>query len=675
MISLLGLNNMTLFKKIFTVTLVASLYFLVQLQADEIAQILEKKIIKEPWILKNGDSVYELNSSLKLETAYGRNLRLLNYGNPTDQTYLPGRMYLDTTGTYQYGQASHDHTVIKTKMTFRTKYVFGSPESIAPTDNSTVKISDVVTGQHYHNLNRLYLWTREASFDGAFNKDTHLTIGLFPFELGRGIALGSAYAVDLSNIGYYTTAVVDQYAPGIRLSGVMPCWKNVNYDLYAEMINCKESTWDDTNDHIRGQEYGHKFNQARGFGISNYLFAGRLKGNFFKAANHTITVEPYILVDNQKEQRVRFLGDASALLATVGLSFEGIWQNLDFGFEIAQNIGRQNVKGVDRNVIKNEIRNGIMYEVNSDVTAVATLGPDTASQKAVYYDSTQEIINHTFESEASNGEVIYSHNAPTNFKSSATRFTNPYRVIYGGNMFVADGSYKIKGTDTKFSLAGAYASGDENPHKILGNGLIDNGSYFNYDGFVGLQELYSGKRVKSVLLLSGAGRIPRMLSIPVSRTGSRGFADTVSRFNNIMSLGCSAETKLSVEKYLLSINPNILMYWQPHAAKRYQALLSSATSLNDPAFYNSRPEFISQHLGTEANIILNTYVVEDLNCFLTMAVFYPGAHYHDVKGTPISKEQAAYLDRMDRSGVSVETEPLVGENPAYFFNLGFTYKY
>ena len=40
------------------------------------------------------------------------------------------------------------------------------------------------------------------------------TFGAFPFELGRGIALGTAYAVDASDLGFYSENAIDQYAFG-----------------------------------------------------------------------------------------------------------------------------------------------------------------------------------------------------------------------------------------------------------------------------------------------------------------------------------------------------------------------------------------------------------------------------------------------------------------------------
>ncbi len=83
-------------------------------------------------------------------------------------------------------------------------------------------------------------------------------------------------------------------------------------------------------------------------------------------------------------------------------------------------------------------------------------------------------------------------------------------------MIVADAAYTIARPQIKVAIAGGYASGDENPNKDLED-PNDSNVDGDFSGFIGLQEIYTGKRVRSGFLLSGAGRIPRVLSFPTKR--------------------------------------------------------------------------------------------------------------------------------------------------------------
>ena len=43
------------------------------------------------------------------------------------------------------------------------------------------------------------------------------------------------------------------------------------YDLYGAIFNNLSDTFDNTNQKIRGQQFGFREDQARGFGIINYV--------------------------------------------------------------------------------------------------------------------------------------------------------------------------------------------------------------------------------------------------------------------------------------------------------------------------------------------------------------------------------------------------------------------
>src|SRR5690606_3488910 len=101
------------------------------------------------------------------------------------------------------GRISHGYDVVKVVGTFRSKYIFGDPEASAATAKTTVKDTEVVFGEHSHPLTLILPIMRELWFEVTLNDLVGIcspyrhtfTVGIFPFQLGRGIALGDAYAL------------------------------------------------------------------------------------------------------------------------------------------------------------------------------------------------------------------------------------------------------------------------------------------------------------------------------------------------------------------------------------------------------------------------------------------------------------------------------------------------
>lgn len=615
-------------------------------------------IRKESIVFRAGDSVFEPMIKLNIQNFYGRNLTLLNDKNEADQSIIPAKFTFDGSAMYTFGQATHDYEVIKVKSGIRTKGSFGIPEATGFTDSTSLQAFNVLFGSHSHSQNRLYLYMRELWFFGAFNKNTNFTIGLFPFELGRGIALGSAYAVDPDGLGYNAPNVVDQFAPGARLSGAILDNKRLTYDLYAEVSNNKSDSFGNTNAKIRGQEYGHRFCQARGFGVVNFIVAARLQAYALKNNGTRLVLEPYVLFDDEKEQKVDVLGDASSKLGTLGFAFEGTVGNFEFGGEFAQNVGHQKVKGIDRNVAQFDVREGVHYTVNSNVIAINTIAPDIAGKNAVFTKTNQEIINSSIQAESQNGKQI----GTSNLKNNATRFRDPYCVNFHGNMFVFDMLYNLQAWSASIAAGMGYASGDENPHKLLGD-HFDTETNFNYGGFISLQEVYSGKRLKSALLLGGPARIPRLLSFPTDQVNEQ-FASSVQRFTNITFLGGAFSIKLPMWSYIWNVNSNMIAFWQPHASRLFARGVD-----------RSVPQFASTFLGTEINLFLDVKLAEDLKFFATTAIFLAGSHYDDVQGLPINREQVNFLNSFNATGFVGDKVPLLGSDPAFFINTGIEYKF
>ena len=290
------------------------------------------------------------------------------------------------------------------------------------------------------------------------------TFGAFPFELGRGIALGTAYALDPSDLGFWAEPGIDQYAFGGKLSGDI-VKEQLVYDLYGAILNNLSDTFDNTNQKIRGQEFGYREDQARGFGIINYVVAARLIWLPKFAGKTKMRVEPYILYNHNPEQRVEFIGDAKSDLCTIGIAGEfEFGTNFECGFDTAYNFGKQTVYGWDRNLIRLENRAGTAVIVNSQVRQAPPGEVPNArrSPLALKVTENQNIINLSAQAGEENGKVIGT-NALGTLINGLHRFTEPSFNKYRGMMIVYDMGYYIWKPDVKICATFGLATGDRKP--------------------------------------------------------------------------------------------------------------------------------------------------------------------------------------------------------------------
>jgi hypothetical protein len=217
---------------------------------------------KESIVHRLGDGELKFEVRLRLpEFFYGKNLRLLNNDNPTDRI-IYFRHTVDCITQYRYGHPKAPYDIIYAKMTIRNKGVWGDPESIASTTSASVNEFGTSFGEHSHGIPLHFLWIRELWIQFSlkellclpFCNHHTLTFGAFPFELGRGIALGSAYALDASDLGFISEYAVDQFAFGGKLSGELVKAK-LFYDLYGAILDNKSASFSQTNAKFRGQQY------------------------------------------------------------------------------------------------------------------------------------------------------------------------------------------------------------------------------------------------------------------------------------------------------------------------------------------------------------------------------------------------------------------------------------
>lgn len=626
---------------------------------------------KEGMIKRLGDGELKFEIRLRLpEFFYGKNLRLLNNDNPTDRV-IYFRHTVDCITQYRYGQPKVPYDIIYAKMTIRNKGVWGDPESIASTTSASVNEFGTSFGEHGHGIPLHFLWIRELWIQFSLKEllcvpfcNAHtLTFGAFPFELGRGIALGTAYALDASDLGFISEYAVDQFAFGGKLSGELVKAK-LFYDLYGAILDNKSASFSQTNAKFRGQQYFHRNDQARGFGIINYLLAARLRIHTSWHNKGSVSrIEPYILYNHNPEQRIEIKGDAKSDLVTVGLAAESDCGRFDWGFDLAYNFGHQTVFGHDHNLIKPENRAGTAVIVNSKVRQ-APPGeiPTQKSPLALNVPENQAIIDISPETQLENGKIIGVTSLGT-LMNDRDRFSDGYENKFRGSMFVFDMGYVVCKPDLKVCAGFGYASGGPNPNKDH----IKRGDHIRnelYEGFIGLQEVYSGTRVKSAYLLSGQGRIPRPLAFPSDEVRNQ-FATVVSRFTNLVfaGSGCMYRPSWSIRKW--SFNPNVLGFWNDFATPFFDS----------KTHQKSTSRFARTFLGIELNIFIEAELLQDLKFYSVNAVFFPGNHYQDIKGRPLSRAQKSFIENLGKTGIINDRVPLLGNDISYFFNMGLQYSF
>ena len=641
--------------------------------------VVQSITAKGTFIWESGEHTFNLKNRLKIESLGGWNVRLLNSNNDQDQFLIPGRHTWDLEMLYGYGKASFAQDIIKIKTGIRNRGTWGAPESNAKTSPATIKDLECVVGIHRHGIPVNVPIIRELWMEYAFNpvfgidlcNYQSVTLGLFPFQLGRGISLGNAYATAPEYIGYNAYDAVQQYAPGVRIGGRVSSL--IKYDLYAAILDNKSDSFDNTNAKIRGREYGHRFDQARGYGVMSYVLAAHCFIEPHLAKDSSIKIEPYVMHNHDDEQRVEFIGDAYSRLTTVGLAFEATAPCFECGLDMALNTGAQHVKGIDRNTIihQNSTTDGVVSVVNSKIYLNA--GAKQLSGNAPYIPSYQTRIYAVTPTQENNSYVaadgtLVAKQIPTTATSltplyeGIDRFRDPYCNVYRGYMFVADATYAFI-PQFKASLAVGYASGDDNPNKDLddlGDSTVDG----DYKGFISLQETYSGKRVRSAFLMSGTGKIPRIASAAVPATLSA-FPSQVSQFTDLAFVGSALWIKPDVCGHTWQFNPNMLSYWQTHPSRVFNY---SSGVYSD--------EFTARsHLGIELNLYVDTKLPYDVKLGFVGGLFIPGGHFDDIKGVPLSKEEQRYFDRRDRTGVTSDIGPVHGTDTAWFWNVNLEYEF
>jgi hypothetical protein len=617
---------------------------------------------KTLFISPDNDLELGLKGKVSTGTSFDAYSYLLNHG--VDDLGFVYRVGFD-------GVFTIDTPTVNSVLDLRTKAVAGSQKTAK---TSLVQLKDdggylqSLDEAHQHTVNLPLGWFREAWFEidltKALNMDAKtpfhsLTIGSFPFQVGRGIALGDAYGVNPGALGFYTDSIVDNYAYGVKFSGGFSKNFDLSYDIYTAVWQNNSTNVGDCLAKTQAQAFDRRPDSARGFGKINFVTALRFNILPVKTDVSTLKFEPYVVYNHAPEQTIEFFADSKSKLTTVGMAIEGSHCNWEGGIDGAMNFGHQVVKGWDRNVIERLNVGGVATYVFSDVYTVDPSNHTIGSADKLVYDAqasaTRSAVNNVPRSTDFNGTQI----PGTTYYNSLVRFRAPYQNAYKGYMIVGDLGYWLYKKDLKFATTAGVASGDMNPNVNLADPLASKVDG-DYRGFISLQELYAGKLVKSVFVMGGSKKLVRPLSTP---TSGNLFSAVVDAFSNLIFTGVSLNYASAESKRKISINPNLLVYWEQFPGNKFH--LPTGLSIDEKA---------SKFLGTEFNVIAKGLLSENVVVDCMFAVFQPGSHYNDVKGQPFTAAQRKQLDSVDPTDLP-DTYPILSTDTAYSFATGVTYTF
>lgn len=585
-------------------------------------------------------------------------------GNPLDQ-------YAYAQGTWDFTSHTKFSDFLNSKFTLRNKAKWGGTRGVETTRDTT-SLADVKIDEHSHGFNRLVPWIRKAWVKVCLNDALDIDVqsrhyfkfGAFPYQVGRGISLGEAYAVSPGLLGFFADNTIDQYAFGGLLHGEMTEQRYFDYDVYGALLTNSSMSVDQTTEQVYPSQYTNKASLMRGYGVARWILASRLIFTLFDNKNHgRLTAEPYVVYLRDPANTVEFMAGGDVKLGTYGLACEYNGPRFEAGFDTAMNAGRQIVRSWDRNTIvaQRNTTTAAITEVYNNVYT-GKFG-ESGSVRAPVTNANKTVVDSSPAGVDFNDAQIDS----SGLYNSPARFRPEYRNLLGGMMFVADAMYWLKPEVLKVAATVGYASGEENPNTVLER-PEETEVTDRYNGFVPLQEIYSGKRVRSIFVI-GAQFIKRPLTAPSATvTASRqAFASSTTGFTNLVYTGAGLTWTPQHEGRYIRLNPNILYYWQAEATKRY----CLACRGSDASGTVDMPA--SKALGMEINLFGDVHFLNNFRGFIATAVFIPGPHYSQVKGIPINRQQQAEVTRADRVGIDNTRYPLINNKMAYALDLGFEY--
>lgn len=501
-----------------------------------------------------------------------------------------------------------------------------------------------------------------------------MKVGYFPYQVGRGVSLGSYHEGSISFMGWQERSLesnATQSPQGILFTAELSATTQV--ELYYSKWRSYTTTPTLTREGSRAARLDVSYHDAdpksieRGLKADRNLIAGRVLFDGVTSSGIDWHVQPYGVYVDAPEQKIELAGDASTQLGTYGVMAEFKNDQFAFNVEAAFQYGSQTMHGIDRNKlqVEQDENTGELVVVHSHI-----LQGDTLTDKMIASDRLSEVawLDHNRGVHAA-GSVLAASNGteikfnrkkyptydaqdpddtPTDYEIQQisaknanypflgkARFRKEYKIDLRGFAVMADAQFRSANGRVCLNIAGAWISGDEYPY----NGEVDK----RYNGFLPLRDQnYDGKYVKSIAILH-ARKFPR----PVDMADHKMYAFNHDEdMSNLRYVGMSLQCHPLANPAALIIVPSIIGYWQdcpPYTWNKNAA--RSFDSGTDTGVYKAcqtklgfsgaaTSERASNHLGTEVALSTIWNMAPGCSANVGIAAFIPGRMYTDIDGMP-----------------------------------------
>lgn len=596
-----------------------------------------------------------------------------NYDAAMNDRNLLFRSTTDFLLSFNYGESKKPR--LKFYNCLRFRYVFGGP-GVVSTANPTFEIGGTSTTLSSLSIPKNLLWTNEAWLHIAFNKhddvrDHFLRTGLFPYDIGRGIALGSAYASS-GFLGASPEFSIDQFAPAAWIHAeILP--QKFDFNTYFALLVNQSDTPSDNNAPIRTQDLSEEATgNTRGTSTQVWLLS--LSSRWYPINNddHRAVIEPFLIQYHAPDQTLEYYADSNLYLRTWGVSVEHFAGDFEWGFETGFNGGHQEIRGWDRNqaTLSTDlngnlqvqytqvylVQEGTTLNVGSSTTVPAFAATSIATTSGVDFNIAQTVANST-QDQVLNGQQLNPEGDYLKVNTTATggivnynlvnseiRFRPEQRVYFDGFYCVADVGYQILKDRLKVYAGVGYASGELDDLEVDVNSFSQDALLNRkFHGFFPIQSVYSGNDRLNLFVLLNQG-VPRFdLANPVPTVPNKNYITPIqgtqntlqiNAFTNLMYMGGAIEWKPEWLGANSGVKLNVIYYRMPVTP------IIPGTSLH-----------ASSSLGTEINIRQVATIFERVSLCNAAGVLFPGQLYTDMMGTSLG------------GGIS-------GDSPTYVLNVG-----
>lgn len=607
-------------------------------EKNKIAAVKSSSYEKKPSVpLKKSAQRLKGTGKIVKEVYANKNMVYLNSTVPYDRAFRY-RTTADGILVSTYGD-NQKNPMVDAKIAVRFRYD-GGTDALVRTAPSSIAIAGAPIIIPGSSIQKSTLWLRELFLKISLDQNEkeslyYLKFGSFPYELGRGIALGSAYNSG-GFLGLNPRFSIDQFAPGGLLHADI-VKNSLSGDLYYAMLSNPNSSLLENTEVIRLNELEEYPSKGyRGLNRQVWVTSGALHWKAINLHDLKLNIDPYAYMFVSPDQRLEFPADSDSQLYAIGTALEFRSGRFEWGVDTAFQGGKTTVKPWDRNYTTLVNSDG---SVSVQYTKIYT--DDTYTTLAFVTDENKAAVAQAPKGFAQNGQEI----GTSGLYNAQDRFRPAQKFFYHGYFFVTDASFQLIDKQLKICADTGFVSGHLDNFNDINSLTQAQLEHQNFNGFIPVQSVYSGKRIQHLVMLNTG--VPRFTvqdpTVPLSQqhVPSRitGVATLTDKFTNLAYTGLGFEctpTKFADQKAM--IKPVALYYWMVQA----------------PTLADGSPA--SHALGVALSLEFMATIKECLDMGGYAGWMIPGKQYQQFAGTQLKGGK-------------------LGSDTAYVVNFSMTYKF